>query len=68
MPAGVSWGEYLKFLSCALVTMFAGSQAVHLYYKPLKDLNAYIREELKKDPSIDPKLILQSLENENNKT
>lgn len=48
MPAGVSWGEYLKFMSCALLSMMAGSQLVHMYYKPLEDLDLYIEQEMKK--------------------
>ncbi|EDV99977.1 protein BRAWNIN [Drosophila grimshawi] len=45
MPAGVSWGQYTKFLGSALLAMMAGSQAVHLYYKPLDDLPVYIERE-----------------------
>lgn len=51
MPAGVSWGQYLKFTACALLSMAAGSQMVHLYYRPLDDLDLYIEKmekELKK--------------------
>ncbi|XP_037889428.1 protein brawnin [Glossina fuscipes] len=47
MPAGVSWGQYLKFISCALCTMLAGAQIVHMYYKPLEDLDKYIEKEMK---------------------
>ena len=47
MPAGVSWGQYLKFMSCAMLAMMAGSQAVHMYYKPLQDLDVYIEKEMK---------------------
>ena len=39
MPAGVSWGEYLRFMTAALGSMFLGSQAVHLLYKPLQDMD-----------------------------
>ena len=39
MPAGVSWGEYLRFMAAALGTMFLGSQAVHLVYRPLDDMD-----------------------------
>jgi len=46
MPAGVSWSEYLKFFACAMLSMMAGSQLVHTYYKPLDDLNAYIDKEM----------------------
>lgn len=46
MPAGVSWGQYLKFMSCAVLSMMAGSQLVHMYYKPLEDLEIYIDKEV----------------------
>ncbi|XP_023161249.1 uncharacterized protein C12orf73 homolog [Drosophila hydei] len=45
MPAGVSWGQYMKFLGSAMLAMMAGSQAVHLYFKPLDDLPVYIEKE-----------------------
>ncbi|KAH8287700.1 hypothetical protein KR054_011724 [Drosophila jambulina] len=45
MPAGVSWGQYMKFLGSAMLAMMAGSQAVHMYYRPLEDLPAYIERE-----------------------
>lgn len=48
MPAGVSWSTYLKFTAAALLSMFAGSQVVHVYYKPLNDLDKYIEEEMRK--------------------
>ncbi|XP_017064790.1 protein brawnin [Drosophila eugracilis] len=57
MPAGVSWGQYMKFLACAMASMMAGSQAVHLYYKPLEDLPAYIEREqhnTQADPAAKP--------------
>jgi len=38
MPAGVTLPVYLKFLSAALLSMFAGSQFVHYWYKPLQVL------------------------------
>ena len=34
MPAGVSWGRYLTFLAASLASALAGSQMVHVYYKP----------------------------------
>lgn len=34
MPAGVSWSRYLTFFAASLASGLAGSQAVHLYYKP----------------------------------
>lgn len=60
MPAGVSIKEYVKFMAAALFSMFAGSQLVHTYYKPLRDLNYYIDKEIKsqrlrevEQPSVD---------------
>jgi hypothetical protein len=44
MPAGVSWGSYLRFTAAALFTMFAGAQIVHVYYKPLGDLDKYVEK------------------------
>lgn len=35
----------MKFLGSAMLAMMAGSQAVHLYFKPLDDLPAYIERE-----------------------
>lgn len=46
MPAGVSWSQYIKFTVAAFLTMSAGAQTVHIYYKPLKDLNVYVEREL----------------------
>ncbi|XP_042352526.1 protein BRAWNIN [Plectropomus leopardus] len=34
MPAGVSWPRYLRMLSASILAMFAGAQAVHMYYLP----------------------------------
>ncbi|XP_060535245.1 ubiquinol-cytochrome-c reductase complex assembly factor 6 [Cylas formicarius] len=45
MPAGVSWGAYLRLVAASLVSMFAGAQLVHAYYKPLTDLDRYVEEE-----------------------
>ena len=44
MPAGASWGEYLRFMAAGLGSMFLGAQAVHLYYKPLDDMTHVINE------------------------
>lgn len=46
MPAGVSWAKYITFSTAAFLSMMAGSQTVHYYYNPLKDLDAYIEKEL----------------------
>lgn len=45
MPAGVSWGQYLRFSTAAFASMMAGSQVVHYYYRPLEDLQAYVEKE-----------------------
>jgi len=45
MPAGVSWPTYLKFVSLASLSMFAGSHAVHVYYRPLNDLEEYVKQQ-----------------------
>ncbi|XP_063052087.1 ubiquinol-cytochrome-c reductase complex assembly factor 6 [Engraulis encrasicolus] len=34
MPAGVSWPRYLKMLGASILSMFAGAQVVHQYYRP----------------------------------
>lgn len=45
MPAGVGWGQYIRFSAAAFLSMMLGSQMVHMYYKPLKDLDKYIEME-----------------------
>jgi len=44
MPAGVSTKTYLKFATSALLSMAAGSQFVHLYYRPLQDIEEFVKE------------------------
>jgi hypothetical protein len=44
MPAGVSAFTYAKFTTAALLSMALGSQTVHLYYKPLQDIEELTRE------------------------
>ncbi|EFB13452.1 hypothetical protein PANDA_003513, partial [Ailuropoda melanoleuca] len=34
MPAGVSWATYLKLFAASLLTMCAGAEVVHRYYRP----------------------------------
>lgn len=48
MPAGVSWPQYLKFFTCAMLSMMAGAQVVHIYYNPLKDIDDYVKKEIEK--------------------
>lgn len=50
MPAGVTWGQYISFSAAAMLSMLAGSQIVHQYYQPLKNLNEYLNNELKNFP------------------
>lgn len=49
MPAGVSWSRYLTYATCSLLSMFAGSEVVHRYYRPLQDLNEYVEKEKQKN-------------------
>ncbi|KAF9802354.1 hypothetical protein SFRURICE_009036 [Spodoptera frugiperda] len=64
MPAGVTWGQYIAFSSAAMISMFAGSQIVHQYYKPLRDLNDYINRELKSLPDNVQEKIRKELQDE----
>lgn len=48
MPAGVPWGPYLRFFTAALLSAFAGAQTVHIYYKPLEDLDILVKEEMQR--------------------
>ncbi|KAM8974376.1 ubiquinol-cytochrome c reductase complex assembly factor 6 [Pelodytes ibericus] len=34
MPAGVSWPRYLKVIGACMLSMFAGAELVHRYYRP----------------------------------
>ncbi|XP_061728521.1 ubiquinol-cytochrome-c reductase complex assembly factor 6 [Cydia pomonella] len=64
MPVGVTWGQYMAFTAAAAFSMLAGSQLVHQYYKPLKDLNEYIYKELKNLPPNVQEKIRQELQDE----
>ncbi|XP_072943337.1 ubiquinol-cytochrome c reductase complex assembly factor 6 [Epargyreus clarus] len=50
MPVGVSWGRYITYCTAASLSMLTGSQVVHLYFKPMMDLNKYINKELENLP------------------
>jgi len=52
MPAGVGWGEYLRFGAAAIASMVAGSQTVHRVYRPLDDLQEQIEQYYKDHPEI----------------
>lgn len=43
MPAGVSWPTYLKFALASGLSMIAGAQTVHQFYKPLEDLEEWVK-------------------------
>lgn len=49
MPAGVSWGQYIRFTTAAMLSMFAGSQMVHIFYRPLDDFDKYVKEAMEKE-------------------
>ncbi|XP_026802245.1 protein brawnin [Pangasianodon hypophthalmus] len=34
MPAGVSWPRYMKMFAASVLSMFAGAEVVHQYYRP----------------------------------
>ncbi|KAL9853462.1 ubiquinol-cytochrome c reductase complex assembly factor 6 isoform 1-T1 [Geothlypis trichas] len=34
MPAGATWPTYLRALAASMLTMFAGAEVVHRYYRP----------------------------------
>lgn len=48
MPAGVTWGVYLKFATAAMLSMLAGSQVVHMLYRPLDNMEELVNEEVKR--------------------
>lgn len=50
LPPGVTVGQYIRFTGTALLTMFLGSQMVHSFYKPLKDLDKYVEAEIENLP------------------
>ena len=52
MPAGVSWSQYLRFGSAALLSMLAGSQTVHYFYRPLDDLEDLVEQYYRDHPEI----------------
>ncbi|XP_074114672.1 ubiquinol-cytochrome c reductase complex assembly factor 6 sloth 2 [Cotesia typhae] len=48
MPAGLSTGAYIRFCIVATLTAFAGSQVVHMQYRPLDDMEKLVEEEIKR--------------------
>jgi len=49
MPAGVSWGQYFRYTSAAMMSMFCGAQLVHMFYRPMDDFDRYVKEALEKE-------------------
>ena len=47
MPAGVGWGEYLRFAFAAFACTLAGAQTVHYIYKPLEGFDELVAEKEK---------------------
>lgn len=45
MPAGVTWGVYIRYSCAAFLSMMAGAQFVHVYYRPLEDLEELVKKE-----------------------
>lgn len=35
MPYGYTWPFFMRFAAAAMISMFAGAQCVHAFYKPL---------------------------------
>jgi len=52
MPAGVSWGQYLRFSAAAMLSMFAGAQVVHSFYRPMEDFDTYVKDALEKENAL----------------
>ena len=48
MPAGVSWPKYIKFLTAGLLSMMAGSQTIHLIYRPLEGMDVLVQREIER--------------------
>lgn len=67
MPAGVSVFTYVRFLSAALLSMAAGSQTVHLYYRPLEDIEEIVKETQEKVLPPEIKEIIKKSRGEANK-
>lgn len=48
MPYGISWTRYICLVTSAFFATAAGSQVVHLIYRPLDDLDDLIEEAFQK--------------------
>ena len=52
MPAGLPWGQYLRYQATFFISMLLGAQCVHLYYMPLDDL-PHLKEEAKRQKKLE---------------
>ena len=52
MPAGVTWGQYLRLGTAALLSMMAGAQTVHHLYRPLDDLDDLVEQYYRDHPEV----------------
>lgn len=48
MYDGVSFRKVIAVFAISLVSMMAGSNVVHQYYKPLDDLEEYVEREIQR--------------------
>lgn len=48
MPGGFSWPRYITFCVVSMLTTLAGAQCVHVYYRPLDDLEELVQQELER--------------------
>lgn len=48
MPYGMTYTRFISFTTLAFFSMLAGSQWVHVKYKPLEDLDDLIEAEYKR--------------------
>lgn len=47
MPYGISSFRFCSFVALSLISMFGGTQVVHMIYRPLDDLDDLIEEAIK---------------------
>uniref|UniRef100_A0A147BV29 Uncharacterized protein n=1 Tax=Ixodes ricinus TaxID=34613 RepID=A0A147BV29_IXORI len=52
MPYGHSWGYTLRFCVAAMLSMLAGAQCVHVFYRPLDNLEDYIKDERQRQQAL----------------
>lgn len=49
----------MRFAAASLISMFLGSQTIHLYFKPLSDMEQFINEEIQNLPEDQRKKLLK---------